>query len=336
MRSIRDIPLLEKIPVLVRAPLNVPVKDGKVVNDYRLRRAIPTITYLRERGAKVILISHIGEQGTETLSPVADALKKLLPNVSFFGETIGERVRHAVRALHPGDVLVLENLRRDKGEKQNSPTFARELASLADVFVEDSFDTCHRPDASIIGVPELLPSYAGLLVEEEVVQLTRARSPKHKAMAVIGGAKFSTKEAVLTTLLGAYDEVFVGGALANDFLKAAGYPVGKSLVSPLNEGAIKNMLTNPRLVLPVDSLVVEEALMHLPDARNRARVASLTDVRENEVILDHGPRTSLLLGELVQQLQTVLWNGPLGNYENGFVDSTHSPRPLLRQKHPPL
>lgn len=322
MRTVRDIPTLERIPVLVRGALNVPVENGKVTNDYRLRRALPTLQFLTEHGARVVLISHIGEKGTETLEPVAQALGDLLPRVSFFGETVGKGARDAIRTLSPGHILVLENLRRHAGEKQNNPAFAKELAALADVFVEDSFDTCHRKDASIVGVPEFLPSYAGYIVEEEVRELTKALTPEHPALAVIGGAKFSTKEAVLTALLARYDHVFVGGALANDFLKAAGYPVGKSLVSPLNESSIKALIENPRIVLPVDSVVVPQSALSTQSVRAQARVASLTDVAEDEVILDHGPRTARLLGELAHKTKTILWNGPLGNYENGFTEST--------------
>lgn len=324
MRTIRDIRVFENIPILVRAALNVPVENGQVVNDYRLRRAVPTIKFLAARGAKVILIGHLGEQGTETLEPVAKALGKLISGVSFFGETVGVRARAAVRDLAPGQVLVLENLRRNKGETANDRAFARELAALADIFVEDSFDTCHRAHASIVGVPELLPSYAGLLLEEEVHELSRALTPTHPSLAVIGGAKFSTKEAVLTTLLKSYDYVFVGGALANDFLKAAGQPVGKSLVSNTDVSAIKKLLADPKLVIPVDSLVVPVAAVGGADARARARVAAAGHVRPDEVILDHGPGTSALLASLAQQSKTILWNGPLGNYENGFNDATDS------------
>lgn len=301
MRTIRDIPLFENVPVLVRAALNVPVENGAVMNDYRLRRALPTIKYLSERGARVVLIGHLGEQGTETLAPVAHALQKLISGVSFFPETIGGRARGAVRALSPGEILVLENLRRDTREKKNDAEFAGELAALADVFVQDSFDTCHRRHASIVGLPPLLPSYAGLLLEDEVRELSRALTPKHPALAVIGGMKFNTKEAVLTTLVKTYDHVFVGGALANDFLKASGTDVGKSLVSATaNAADIRRLLENPRLVLPVDS------------------------VSRNDAILDQGPGTTALLAELARNAKTILWNGPLGKYEDGFIDGTDS------------
>lgn len=334
MRTIRDIKLFENIPILVRASLNVPTENSKVTNDYRLRRALPTIQYLRERGAKVILIGHIGEQGTETLAPAAARLAELMPSVSFFPDSIGERVRAAVRSLSPGQVLVLENLRRNNGELRNDPIFSRELAALADIFVQDSFDTCHRAHASIIGIPKLLPSYAGLLLEEEIRELSNALTPKHPALAVIGGAKFSTKEEVLSTLLTIYDHVFVGGALADDFLKASGQEVGKSLVSNTSIPVIQHLLANPKLVLPVDSLVVPasslsdihqasiEVRRHTVRVSSASRIAPAGQIQSDEVILDHGPGTDILLGNLAARSKTIIWNGPLGNYENGFVGAT--------------
>jgi len=298
MRSVRDIPFFENIPILVRTAMNVPLENGEVANSYRLQRALPTIRFLVERKAKVILISHIGEKGTETLAPVARALGNIIPNVSFFPETIGSGVRSAIRDLASGHILVLENLRRNKGEQTNDRAFARELATLGDVFVEDSFDTCHRVHASIVGVPEILPSYAGFLLEDEIRELSHALTPKRPSLAVIGGIKFTTKEAVLTKLLTIYDHVFIGGALASSFLKASGQEVGKSLVSSTDEDTLKKILDNPKLVLPIDSVV------------------------KDEMILDHGMGTRALLADLAQKAKTILWNGPLGNYENGFVDAT--------------
>ena len=322
MRSVRDIPRIENIPILVRTAMNVPIENGKVVNDYRLRRGLETIRFLSLHHAKVILISHIGEKGTETLAPVAAALGKLIPRVSFFPETIGARARAAVRALLPGDILVLENLRRDRGEQANDPAFAQELAALADVFVEDSFDTCHRVHASIVGVPKILPSYAGLLLEEEIRELSAALAPKKPSLAVIGGAKFSTKESVLTKLLQTYDHVFVGGALANDFLKAAGHDVGKSRVSDGEDANIQNILRNKKLVLPIDVIVIPLSARGLPNERSHARIRDVREVHPDEIILDHGPGTQALLTALAKNSKTILWNGPLGNYENGFTDAT--------------
>lgn len=322
MRTVRDIPVLENIPVLVRAALNVPIEHGRVTNDYRLRRALPTIKFLSRHGAKVILISHLGERGTETLEPVARALSNLMSGVTFFGETVGERARGAVRNLSAGGILVLENLRRDKREVGNDAAFAKELAALADVFVEDSFDTCHRKHASIVGIPTILPSYAGLLLEEEVHELEGALTPARPAFAVIGGAKFSTKEAVLTKLLEKYDRVFVGGALANDFLKASGHSIGKSLTSNADAAEIKNLLISPKLVLPIDVRVLSAPALDAAHTPARTRIAHVGDVHADEIIVDHGPGTAALISEIATNAKMVLWNGPLGNYERGFVDTT--------------
>lgn len=322
MRVISDAPHLENVPVLVRGALNVPIEAGKVGNAYRLRRALPTLELLTKRHAKVILVSHLGEKGTETLAPVALELGRLMHGVTFCPLTTGPAVREAIRTLTPGKVLVLENVRRNRGEVMNDSAFAHELAALADIFVEDSFDTCHRKHASIVGVPKLLPAYAGLLLEEEVSELTKALTPQGPSFAVIGGAKFETKEPVLATLLQRYDRVFVGGALVNDLLKAAGHEVGQSLVSPEPPAHIDHILANPRLVLPVDVVVVPANAAAPSPAQ--ARVAKVTDVQPDERILDIGPSTSAILAQIAAGAKSTLWNGPLGNYEHGFSDATDS------------
>jgi phosphoglycerate kinase len=322
MKSVRDIPILQNIPVLLRASLNVPVANGKVVNSFRLRKALPTIQFLQQKGARVVLLGHIGEQGTETLAPVYEAMKEFIPQIQFCSMTVGKQAREAVRSLPAGGVLMLENLRRDKGEVLNDPMFAKELAELGDVFVEDSFDVCHRAHASVVGVPALLPAYVGLLVEEEVMQLSKALTPTHPAVAIIGGAKFSTKEPVIKRLLEVYDRVFVGGALGNDFTKALGYNVGVSLVSGSDADsakAIKNLLGNKKLAVPLDAVVgalnAEKSASHATD---------LTSIQENEAILDDGPKTVAMLEKLVSEAKTILWNGPLGNYEHGYVEATRA------------
>jgi phosphoglycerate kinase len=319
MKTVRDIQILENIPVLLRASLNVPLVSGKVANAFRLKKALPTIQYLREKNARVILIGHIGEKGTETLEPVYQAMKEFIPDLKFCAVTIGEQARAAVRALPAGGVLMLENLRRDRGETMNDRKFSEALAELADVFVEDSFDVCHRAHASVVGVPALLPSYAGLQVEEEVSQLTKALKPAHPAVAIIGGAKFSTKEPVMTKLLQTYDRVFAGGALGNDFVKAMGNSVGKSLVSDADPKAIKALLADRKLATPLDAVVGK-----LGSSQAESRVSNLDSIGAEEAILDDGPRTSELLAGLVKEAKMVLWNGPLGNYENGFVDATRA------------
>jgi phosphoglycerate kinase len=324
MRTVQDIPVFHNIPILVRCAFNIPLEKGKVVHDHRLREALPTLSYLTERGARVIIISHIGDKGTETLAPVVEALSKHMPNVSFYKETTGEGVRAAVHSLLPGHILVLENLRRDAGEKKNDDLFARELALLADVFVQDSFDTCHRLHASIVGIPRFLPSYAGLTLEREVAELSHSLTPKKPSCAIIGGAKFATKKVLLERLLSVYDTVCVGGALANDFLKTKGVEVGKSLVSLGDEASLRDLMQNPRLLLPSDVTVIPYARVWKENMRGFAEAREIDEVSPDEVILDLGPDTLERLTEKVQGAKTILWNGPLGNFENGFVDSTRS------------
>lgn len=317
MQTLRDIGDVKDVPVMVRAALNVPIKDGKVANSFRLRQALPTIEALRKKGARVVLVGHIGDKGTETLLPVAEAMREFIPRLAFCPTSIGEEATKMIEALHPGDVLMLENLRRHKGEQGNDEGFAQELASLASIFVEDSFDVCHRAHASVVGVPKFLPSYAGLLVEDEVRELSRALKPKRPSLAVIGGAKFSTKEPVIEKLLGSYDRVFVGGALSNDFLKAKGMPVEASLISEADEAAIKKLLKHPRLVLPSDEIYA------VPGAPVSASRAGLLDGKAPyEAILDNGPRTLAKLESMVMESKTILWNGPLGSYEAGYSEGT--------------
>jgi phosphoglycerate kinase len=317
MKTVRDIQILKNIPVLVRASLNVPIVDGKAANSFRLRKAVPTIEFLSKAGAKVILLGHIGEKGTETLQPVYEAMKEFVPNITFCPVTIGEQARAAIRELPAGGVLMLENVRRDRGEVMNDVAFAKELASLADVFVEDSFDVCHRAHASVVGVPKFLPSYAGLQVEEEVAQLSKALTPVHPALAIIGGAKFSTKEPVIAKLLESYDRVFVGGALGNDFTKAMGYGVGVSLISDSDPKVIKNLLANRKLAVRIDAVAGA-----LNSKVSDSHAARLDEIKPDEAILDEGPKTVEMLEKLVSDAKTILWNGPLGNYENGYVEAT--------------
>lgn len=219
---------------------------------------------------------------------------------------------------------MLENVRRARGEMANDSAFALELAELADVFVEDSFDVCHREHASVVGVPKHLASYAGFQVEEEVRQLTKALQPTHPSLAVIGGAKFSTKQPVLEKLLAVYDRVFVGGALANDFMLECGYGVGTSLVSlEPDKRALRTILKNPKLMLPLDEIVAPLGV------QGEGKVVALDRVPRDQAILDDGPKTVEALGVLAAKAKTVLWNGPLGNYENGFEEATESFARLL-------
>lgn len=319
MKSVRDIKELSNVRVLVRAALNVPVANGNVVNTFRLRGALPTINYLREKGACVILISHISGKGTESLAPMHEAMKEFIPGVRFCKDIVGHEARNAVASLQEGEVLILENLRQDPREEANDPEFAKELASLGEVFVQDTFDVCHRKHASVVGIPQFLPSYAGFLVEKEVQELSGALTPTSPSLAVISGAKFSTKEPVIKKLISVYDRVFVGGALANDFIKQSGQSVGASLVSGEENEEIAELLHNDRIIIPRDAMVAPAG-----GKRDAAHATMLSEVKDTEAILDVGPETNVMLAEVAKASKTILWNGPLGNYENGFVDGTES------------
>lgn len=319
MKSVESIKTLEGVTVLLRTSLNAPIEKGKVTDTFRLESALPTILYLQSRYAKVVLISHITGKGTETLRPVFNALSERVPNLSFCEYSIGPIARETIRRMVPGDVVMLENLRRHKGEQENSENFAQELAHLADVFVQDSFDVCHRPHASVVGVPALLPSYAGFTLLKEVEELRKARKPKKPSLAVVGGAKFSTKEPLIRCLLRMYDHVFVGGALANDFLQAQGYAIGVSVASLERQDAVKELLKNERLLLPVDAVVAESGA-----ERTRARETSLKEIAPTEAIYDIGPHTIHALTELARKSKTVLWSGPLGFFEHGYHDGNRA------------
>jgi phosphoglycerate kinase len=320
MRSVTEIPHLIDIPVLVRSALNVPVQNGKVVNTFRLRKALPTIAFLQKERARVILMGHIGEKGTETLLPVYEAMKEFIPSIRFCEVNTGEQARKAVRELPAGGVLMLENLRRDIGETKNSKEFAQKFTELADVFVQDSFDVCHRSHASVVTLPTLLPSYAGFQLLEEVRELTKALAPASPSLAILSGAKFSTKEPVIKKLIEIYDHVFVGGALANDFMVEKGYSVGSSLVSPdADKSEIQELLKNKKLLLPLDEVVAR-----LDEDSGEGTTVNLDNVPDDKAILDDGVQTTQMLAQFVKVAKTILWNGPLGNYEKGFVRGTHA------------
>lgn len=316
MRRLADMEFVRGAPILVRASLNVPVKDNCVVNTYRLLRAEKTIRTLSEAGARVIVCGHIGREPHESLLPVYTYWKAgVFPEISFSEEVVGARVLSRVRALPPGGILLLENLRRNKGESTNDRNFSKELANLADYFVQDAFDACHRAHASIIGVPVFLPSYAGLLLEEETRELLAALSPKPPSLAIIGGAKIITKAPLIRKLFDRYDHVFVGGAIVHDIFLARGYQIGRSLSSN-STASIQDIAGDKRLIVPIDVLV--------EDASGARRVTRPDALSAEDTILDAGPETVALLAGLVKKTQTVLWNGPLGNYERGCKEATET------------
>ncbi len=304
--------------VFVRASLNVPIKDGVVQNRFRLLSILATVQHLREQGARVILASHIGDDGTVSLEPVFQALRDQLP-LSFSAEVVGKETTRLRDALQDGEVLLIENLRCDEGEKDNDPTFAANLAALADIYVNESFDSAHRAHASVVGLPALLPAYVGFNFSREYAELAKTLAPEHPALFLLGGAKFDTKLPLVEKFLDLYDQVFIGGALANDVLKAKGYEVGTSLVSTVS--LVGNpILEHPRTLIPVDVTV---------DGPRGRRVCAVDAVAADEAILDHGPATVELLKPLIEEAKTILWNGPFGNYEHGFKETTEAVAKLI-------
>lgn len=310
LRSVNDVEVRGK-RVLLRAGLNVPVAGGRVVDDFRLAKATRTMELLLSRGAKVIVLAHVG-RGGESLAPVVDALTRRLRSTrpKFF--TPGLPDEATLATLRDGELLVVENIRRLAGEETNDAAFAQSLAGLADIYVNDAFADSHRMHASVVGVSRLLPAYAGLLVVEEVEQLSQALTPHAPAIAILGGAKFETKEPLVRKLANLYDRVCVGGALVNDFYKAKGYEVGISLVSD-TPPRLDDLLVHPRIELPMDIIVTTGIA---------SRAILPTEVRAQERIADAGPGTGARWATYIQEAGFVLMNGPLGIYERGFNAET--------------
>ena len=308
--------------ILVRADLNVPVENGHVADATRINRVLPTINALRENGAKVIVLSHLGrpkgERSPETsLRPVAAKLQELLgAPVRFFDDCIGPEVKSGLESLEDGDVAMLENLRYHKGETANDMDFAKELAALGDIYVDDAFSSAHRAHASVEAIAHLMPSYAGLLMMAEIDAVGRAiEDPKHPVMAIVGGAKVSTKIDVLANLVTRMDVVVVGGGMANTFLHAQGVNVGNSLYEPdfvetVKEVAAKAKASGCEIVLPVDEVIAKELAPGV-----ETRVCDVNAIPSDMMVLDQGPKSIERLKERLREMKTLLWNGPLGAFE---------------------
>ena len=311
--DIRKIKDLKGKRVLVRAGFNVPIKSHKVLDDFRIRRSLLTIEYLKKKGAKVILISHIGRDPKESLRPVADHFNRKLNMKIGFIPDIEDRMAHdIVKNMPNGGVVLLQNLRRYPGETANSVAFAKKIAKFGDIYVNDAFSMSHRKHASVVGIPKYLPSYAGILFQEEVAHLSMVRKPEHPFLFILGGAKISTKVPLLEKFTKIADTVFVGGALANDLFKQRGIEVGKSLVDMSAKG-LKKLSLCQNLILPEDVLVVSGM---------RGVVKSLDKIDKKDIIVDVGSKTRKSFEKLVSKHKFVLVNGPLGNYEKGYDKGT--------------
>lgn len=318
-KTIRDINAKSK-RVLVRVDFNVPQdKAGNITDDTRIRAALPTIQYLRDQGAKVILCSHLGRPKGKVaeefrLTPVAERLSELLgAPVAKADDCIGAKVEKAVAKMKPGDVLLLENLRFYAQEEANDPAFAKQLASVADIYVNDAFGTAHRAHASTEGVTHFLPAVAGLLMERELNFLGKATAePTRPYMAILGGAKVSDKIAVIENLLPKVDQLIVGGGIANTFFKAQGLEIGASLVEDDKVQLAEDLLQRggKKLLLPVD-VVVADAFA--ADAKHQT--VAVDKVPAGWRILDIGPKSVEKFAAALKKAKTVVWNGPMGVFE---------------------
>ena len=321
-KTVRDIDVAGK-RVIMRVDFNVPVKDGVVGDITRIQKAIPTIKYLKEHGAGIVLMSHLGRpQGTGyeealSLAPVAKKLQELSGyEVRFVADTYGEEAEAAVKAVKPGDILLLENVRFLKAEKKNDPEVAKKLASYGDIFVLDAFGTAHRAQGSVVGPAAYIPAVAGFLLEKEVDTLTSIFSePKRPFVAIVGGSKVSSKIGVLDHLIDSCDTLIIGGGMAYTFFLAKGYTVGTSLQQPDGVERAGEMLKKAeakgvKILLPVDNVVTD----HFGEDAKGEVVAS-NAIPDDRMGMDIGPKTEALYAEAVAKAATVFWNGPMGVFE---------------------
>lgn len=301
--------------VFVRSDFNVPIKKGKIMDDYRLIASLPTIRFLQRYKAKIILCTHLGQPKERdpkfSTKPISAHLSRLLGTKVFFvDECVGHKVKEAIAKMHDGDILMLENIRFEKDEETNDTDFAKKIAAYSDIYVNNAFGASHRAHASLSAIKKFLPSYAGLLVEQEVVSMNKVINPKEPLIAIIGGAKIKTKIRLIESLAKKARYVMIGGALANNFLAAHGLEVGKSMV---DEESIKlaGRLKIKNLLLPIDVVVGSKM-----DGSGKATVKSVNDIGKNDVILDIGPETIRLLSSHIKKANTIVWNGPMGMFES--------------------
>lgn len=330
--TVKDIDVKGK-RVFARVDFNVPMdENNKITDDTRIREAIPTINYLVEHGAKVILASHLGRPKGEfnekySLAPVARHLSELLgKKVTLVGDCIGPQVKAAVERLHEGEILLLENVRFHAEEEKNDEGFARQLAELGDVYVNDAFGTSHRAHASISGVPRFIPGVAGLLLKKEISAMGKAISrPEHPFVAIIGGAKVSDKMGVIENLLTKVDYLLIGGGMANTFLKSKTINMGASKVEEDKLNLATNLLTmadakGVKLLLP-DDVVIADAF----DEKANVKVVSIKEIPDGWMALDIGPRSIEKYSQVIKKAKTVIWNGPMGVFEmEPFAKGTES------------
>ena len=310
IKKITDIKNLRGARVLLRLDLNVPIRDGKIQDDYRIKCSMKTLEYLRDAGARTVILSHIDEKEGGSLEPL---FRHLSPLLDIFFSSFKSAPLTA-GALKDGSFLLLENLRDNPGEVANDPSFASDLGLLGDMYINEAFSVSHRAHASIVGLPNLLPSFAGFQFASEVAELSKSFNPERPFLFILGGAKFETKMPLIKKFLTLADSVFVGGALSNDIFKTQGLEVGDSVVSnPIPD--LREVMASKKLLTPIDVVSV---------SGEKSRVTKVNDVKVGEKILDAGEETISMLASEISKAKFVLWNGPLGDYEKGFSKATEN------------
>lgn len=309
MKTISQIKGMVGKKALVRVDYNVPLKGNKILDTRRIEASFDTIRTLQKKGLQVILLAHLGD-GSASLKPIANFLSKHF-NVKFITKSILENPSFSESK---DTVILFENIRRYEGEEKNDKTFAKLLSSLGDVFVNDAFSVSHREHASVVGVSKFLPSYAGIQLEKEIKNLSKLlENKKHPFLFMLGGAKFDTKIPLLKRFIDSADQLFISGAIANSFFKVAGFEIGSSVAEDSNTIQIKKLLSSPKLLLPVDVVVLR---------KNKKVTIPLTEIIKGDVIVDIGFDTIRNISEKIKKAKVVVWNGPTGWYEKGFVNGT--------------
>jgi len=323
LKNIKDLDIKGK-KILIRVDFNVPLDDqGNITDDIRIRGVLPTINYALDEDARIIIMSHMGRpkgQRVEkfSMAPAAKRLSRLISKkVKLASDCVGDEVKTMVDSMQPGEILMLENLRFHAEEQQNDLNFSRKLAELADIYINDAFAVAHRAHASVVGVPALInESAAGFLLQKEMDYFNRSVSdPMRPLVAIIGGAKVSSKLGALRNLMDRVDKMIIGGAMANTFLKSQGYGVGQSrveddLLDTARELIAKAAKQGVKLYLPVDSIVADRF-----DPRAETKKTTFQEVPEDWMILDIGPATTILFSEALEDAKTIIWNGPMGAFE---------------------
>lgn len=322
-KKIKDFNVKNK-KIFLRGDMNVSIKNNKIIDDTRIKATIPTIEFLVQNKAKVILTTHLGKaegkgfQEEYSVKIIFERLKQLLPNIKFhyINDCIGEKVKESIKNINFGEVILLENLRFYEGEEKNLEEFSKALAELADIYVNDAFSTCHRKHASMVGIPNILPSFAGFNLEYELDNLTKLVSnPEKPVMVIVGGSKVSTKLELLNALVSKTNYVVVGGGMANTFLAAQKYNIGKSLKEDELKQDALNLIQNAKnnnceIILPIDVVITKKV-----EENQLVKTIAINEIKDDDIIVDLGEKTIKLIEDKLKKCKVVIWNGPIGIYE---------------------